>query len=566
MPITNIFFRLRKLIPLRFKVWLAANIPAITSVDRQIIKLKLKIRESQHLSTLITKTQKTLEETQTSTNEIKINVISLIKSKKSDISTKKTQSKNKNITFWTINLNNSQPKAFEIIVSGIPENEYICLLEEKDSFLPNALNFIASKIKDQDHPDLVYWDHITTIESEKSERTIQHNFKPGWSPDYLLGFNYIDRSALLKKSAINKAFRDLAPHNISAAIFSVFANESIKKKPRSILHIDEPIQTLHKIEANKEHNIQYDLELNIVKNILNGSAHVTRREPETREILFVTNRKITSTIIIPTRDGYKILKKCIDSILKSDTTKDDNILIINNESTCRKTLKYLNYLKENNIANVLDYPHPFNYSAINNFAAEQCNSDVLVLLNNDIEVISDNWLQALKANAIRPSVGCVGAKLYYPDGTIQHGGIIIGLGGVADHAFKNEKGNNKGYQFRLVTNQNYSAVTAACLAVRKKTFLDAGGLNKENLSVAFNDVDLCLKVEKQGLTNLWLSNVELKHHESKTRGYDAHPEKAARFLQEAAYMKKIWKTDHRKDIYYNKNLSKRNHFFSINYD
>lgn len=564
MPITNPLFRLRKLIPLRFKIWLISNIPAVASANRQIIKLKLKLNEPQQLSTLITKTQKTLEETPSSSNETKINIISLIKSGTNDKPTKKTQSQNKNIIFWTINLNSSQREAFEIIISDIPANEYICLLEEHDAFLPNALNFIASKIKNEDYPDLVYWDHITIIESKRSERIIQHNFKPGWSPDYLLGFNYIDKSALLKKSAINKAFTSLATHNISAAIFSVFADETIAKNPKSILHIDEPIQTLYK--ANREHNIQYDLELNIVKNILNGSADISRRDFETREISFLTNTKITSTIIIPTRDGYKILKKCIDSILKSDTTKDDNILIINNESTCRKTLKYLNSLKENNIANVLDYPHPFNYSAINNFAAKQCNSDVLVFLNNDIEVISNNWLQALKANAIRPSVGCVGAKLYYPDRTIQHGGVVIGLGGVADHAFKNEKGNNKGYQFRLVTNQNYSAVTAACLAVRKKIFLGVGGLNEENLSVAFNDIDLCLKIKNQGLTNLWLSNVELKHHESKTRGLDTQPEKAARFLREIEYMKQVWKTDVKKDPYYNKNLSKRNHFFSINYD
>ncbi len=198
---------------------------------------------------------------------------------------------------------------------------------------------------------------------------------------------------------------------------------------------------------------------------------------------------------------------------------------------------------------------PFNYSQINNYAVAHTDAEVIGLVNNDIEVISNNWLDEMVANAIRPEVGCVGAKLNYPNDTVQHAGVIIGLGGVAGHSHKHFDRDAVGYFGRLVVAQNLSAVTAACLLVRRDVFLSVDGLNEEKLAVAFNDVDFCLKVRQAGYLNVWTPFAELYHHESVSRGSDVTPDKIKRFMGEISYMKETWKTHKNADEYYNKNLS-----------
>lgn len=556
--------KLSQLLPIRFKVWLISHVPLLASYNRALIKRRINTTESSLIRELVAKTETMLAQQEYSQQKTVIHVLWLIDSKNSNPPTK-NKLEHKNIKHWFISPNNSPKITIEKVFSQIRVSEYFCfILNNDDAFLENALHFIIKKITENQLPELVYWDNIV---KNSAQKLVGHNFKPSWSPDYLVCFNYINRAAAIKKSIIDENFIKIAHKNILAAIYYLFLKNTAPQAQHKVLHIDEALQVLTDYQNVEIDKVRKEQEFQITKKILLDKAEINIKKNGIRSIKYnPPSRIITSTIIIPTRNGYGILKKCIDSIINSELQKNDNILVINNQSDCKKTIKYLNYLTVHKIATVLDYPHPFNYSSINNYAVKHCDTEVIVLLNNDIEVISKNWIVELKINAVRPGIGCVGAKLYYPDGTIQHGGVIIGIGGVADHAFKHEKGNSTGYQQRLITDQNYSAVTAACLAIKRETYIKVKGLNEKKLSVAFNDIDLCLKVKEEGLRNLWLSNVELIHHESKTRGYDTRPEKAARFLQEITYMKRVWKTDNKKDPCYNKNLSKKNHFFSINYD
>jgi len=206
---------------------------------------------------------------------------------------------------------------------------------------------------------------------------------------------------------------------------------------------------------------------------------------------------------------------------------------------------------------------PFNYSALNNAAAKLARGDVLGLLNNDLEVISPDWLLEMVSHAVRPNIGAVGAKLWYPNDTLQHGGVILGLGGVAGHAHHNILRGMFGYFGRAKVVQNFSAVTAACLLVRKSIYEEVGGLNEPNLQVAFNDVDFCLRVREAGYRNIWTPYAELYHHESATRGFEDTPEKQARFAKEVKYMRQRWGDLLLNDPAYSPNLTLDHGDFSL---
>jgi GT2 family glycosyltransferase len=260
------------------------------------------------------------------------------------------------------------------------------------------------------------------------------------------------------------------------------------------------------------------------------------------------------TLIIPTRDGRALLQQCIES-LKKTSYHPFEILVVDNQSRDRDALHYFDELESRGIGRVLKYDRPFNYSAINNFAVQHARGSVVGLLNNDVEVIDPGWLTEMVAQAIRPQVGAVGAKLYYADGTLQHAGVVTGLGGVAGHSHKHLFRDASGYFWRVHLPQNLSAVTGACLSIRREVYLQIGGLDEENLRVAFNDVDFCLRLEEAGYRNVWTPYAELFHHESKSRGIEDTPEKQARFKSEIDYMKARWGSRLLEDPHYSPNLT-----------
>ena len=269
------------------------------------------------------------------------------------------------------------------------------------------------------------------------------------------------------------------------------------------------------------------------------------------------------SIIIPFKDKSEFLKKCVNSILKRTEYEEYEIVLIDNQSEKEETFKYLDKIKENSGFRVLDFNKPFNFSAINNYAISKIDSEYLILMNNDIEVISPDWIESMLEFAQRKDVGAVGALLYYPNNTVQHAGIILGIKGIAGHSHLGVNKDSMGYFGRLKTIQNLSAVTAACLMTKKTIYNEVGGFD-ENYSHAFNDVDFCLKIRERGYMIVYTPYAELYHHESLSRGYEDTQEKQERFKEEIEYFKEKWSEILANgDPYYSPNLTLDREDFSI---
>jgi GT2 family glycosyltransferase len=259
------------------------------------------------------------------------------------------------------------------------------------------------------------------------------------------------------------------------------------------------------------------------------------------------------SIIIPTRDRAELLRQCIDSVQQKTTYPSYEIIVVDNGSTEEATLQYFAAIASDDVR-ILRDDSPFNFSALNNRAVGHATGEFVCLLNNDIEVITPDWLDELIGIAAQPGIGAVGARLWYPDDTIQHGGVILGIGGVAGHIHHGLRRGQTGYFDRAVLTQNLSAVTAACLVIRKAIYAEVGGLD-EQLAVAFNDIDFCAKVASAGYRNAWTPHAELYHHESASRGSDIAPEKLERFQREIRWMQNRWRDFLTSDPAYNPNLS-----------
>ncbi|MGB1557372.1 MAG: glycosyltransferase family 2 protein, partial [Oceanococcaceae bacterium] len=261
------------------------------------------------------------------------------------------------------------------------------------------------------------------------------------------------------------------------------------------------------------------------------------------------------SVVIPTRDRLDLLRVCVESLRqKTDYPGQIEIIVADNDSAEPATLAWLQQEQARGLR-VVPCPGAFNFSRIVNRGVAASQGDLVLLLNNDIEITQADWLREMVVHALRPEVGCVGAKLYYPDGRIQHAGVTIGLGNLAGHPMRFYPGEDPGYLYRLLCTQRYRAVTAACLLLRRELFDAVGGLDAEHLAVAFNDVDFCLRVEGLGLHNLWTPHARLIHHESVSRGVDDTPEKALRYAAESAYLQQTWGTAMQPDPYYHRLLT-----------
>jgi len=264
------------------------------------------------------------------------------------------------------------------------------------------------------------------------------------------------------------------------------------------------------------------------------------------------------SILIPTRDRAELLDTCISGIIDRTSYRNFEILVADNGSVEESTTRLFRKLKRSSNIKILSLPGPFNYSRLNNQAALEASGEVILLLNNDVDVISPEWLTEMVSHAIRPEVGAVGAKLFYKNGTIQHAGVVLGMGwpgGVAGHFGLGASRDDPGLFGSLALLRSVSAVTGACLAVRRELYDAVGGLDEKNLAVAFNDVDFCLRLRERGYRNVWTPFAELYHYESVSRGDDLSGEKLARFQTEIAYMRQRWGTALDEDPYWNPHLS-----------
>jgi GT2 family glycosyltransferase len=265
---------------------------------------------------------------------------------------------------------------------------------------------------------------------------------------------------------------------------------------------------------------------------------------------FIGSPKVS--IIIPTKDKVNTLKTCAESIMEKTDYENYEIIIVDNQSKEEETTRYYDKIKNNSRIKILEYSKPFNFSRINNFAVSQVDTEYILFLNNDTEVIASEWLTAMLEHAQRKGVGAVGAKLLYPNSTIQHAGVILtGVIRIAGHAHRHLPASNHGYAGRASIIQNFSAVTAACMLTKKSVFEEVGGFDEINLPVAYNDLDFCLKLRQKGYLIVYTPYAELYHHEYMSRGQEDTPEKLARALKELEYIRKTWGKVLENDPYYN---------------
>ena len=451
---------------------------------------------------------------------------------------------------------------------SLATGEFIGLLDHDDELSIDALYENVKLLNENPEADLIYSDE-DKIDIEGNRR--EPFFKADYSPDLLLSMNYICHFSLFRRSIIDDigGFRKGYEGSQDYDLILRFIE---KTKPEKIIHIPKILYHWRKIPGSlaaraeakgyssdtaKKALSDYLRRNNVQAKVIEGPLIGSYR------IKIAVRRNPRISIIIPFKDEVEVLERCVSSIAGKTNYKDYKIYLVNNRSEKEETFKYLDKIKDNPIFSLLDYNKPFNFSAINNYAVSQINSEYIVFLNNDTEVIAPEWLEAMLEFCQREDVGAVGALLYYPNNTVQHGGIIVGLGGVAGHSHKFSGKTSLGYFGRLKIIQNLSAVTAACLMTKKTVFEEVGGFD-ENCSYAFNDVDFCLKIRERGYLIVYTPYAELYHHESLSRGFENTPEKKERFKKEIEYFQRKWKEVLAKgDPYYNPNLTLDREDFSI---
>jgi glycosyltransferase involved in cell wall biosynthesis len=448
----------------------------------------------------------------------------------------------------------------------LAKGEFIALLDQDDMLSEQALYQVVAELNAFPETDIVYTDEdkiFPSVLSANGRRGDPH-FKSDWNPDLLYSQNYIShlgvyRAALVKSvGGFREGYEGSQDFDLLLRCLAARGEARVRHIPAVLYHWRvSPGSTASSTDEKSyatERGIKA-LEEHFRSRGIDGVTVKPARFATTYHVRFpLPDPPPKVSLIIPTRNQHEILRTCVDSIRSKTTYPNYEIVVVDNQSDDEASLQYLDEIQKSGVR-VLRYDRPFNYSAINNFAVDRVDGEVIGLLNNDIEVITPDWLTEMVSHAMRPDVGAVGAKLYYFGDTIQHGGVIVGICGVAGHSHKHRARDNAGYFRRLCVTQNLSAVTGACLVVRKDNYLRVGGLESEALTVAFNDVDFCLKLCEAGLRNVWTPHAELYHHESKSRGPEDSPEKVERFRREIEYMKSRWGDRLSHDPYYSPMLT-----------
>lgn len=450
--------------------------------------------------------------------------------------------------------------SIEEINEIIPKTKgaYIGFLMPNDRLLPYTLYEIARAIESEQNADLIYTDHDYIVRGIRKKPV----FKPDFSIDYLRSNNYIGRTLLFSRQIIEKI--GVVNIDYSVAWFWDYTLRACEMS-KHIVHIPDVLYSMGDAPSlNCEEEYRNVLEEHLERMGTPGKAYMDSKATGCFRIKYSLKKEPKVSIIIPNKDHVEDLDRCLMSIIKKQKYTNYEVLIVENNSENDETFAYYDKIKNKYpVVKILYWDKEFNYSAINNFAVDNAEGECILLLNNDTQMQHENNIQELVSNVMRPEVGIVGARLFYEDGTIQHAGVIMGYGGLADHAFCGRAGDDSGYGNRIITTSNLSAVTAACLMVRKEIYLQVGGL-EERLKIAFNDVDFCLKVRDAGYLVVYNPYVRLFHYESKSRGIEDTSEKVKRFEGEVAFAKEKWKGLIEKgDPYYNVNLTLGRKDFSI---
>jgi O-antigen biosynthesis protein len=443
---------------------------------------------------------------------------------------------------------------------ALATGDYIALLDHDDMLPRHALMMVVRYINRFPDASMFYSDEDKLTPQGKR---VSPYFKSDWNPELFLTQNMFShlgvyRSALVKAAGgFRRGFEGSQDHDLALRCAELISADKIIHIPHILYHwrisqgstagsgAEKPYAVLAGIKSVEEHLHRTHVDAT-VEQVADGLSllRVQYAVPEPAPMV---------SILIPTRDGVDLLRQCISSVCAKTTYRAYEIIIVDNGSEKQETLAYFDEIRGNQNMRIIRDDSPFNFSALNNRAAATARGEFLCLLNNDIEVISPDWLDEMVGIASQPGNGAVGAALWYPNDTLQHGGVLIGLGGVAGHMHGNLKRGHFGYFGRAAATQNLSAVTAACLVIRKSIYDEVGGLD-ERVAVAFNDVDFCLRVRDAGYRNVWTPHAELYHHESATRGSDMQPEKYERFVKEVRWMEDRWGETLAYDPAYNPNL------------
>ena len=426
--------------------------------------------------------------------------------------------------------------------------DYLLFVGTQAIFTDSSIARLQDAILDNSSAQLIYSDHDHNSPDNVARSPV---FKPQWNPALLRTGNYIGALLLLHKDRFAALNRIRDPHAPETA-YQILLETSRWVDRSKVVRIASPLYRIPLAQGEQPHlagffSTSKDADT-LQQHLLDINIEAQVSYEQSTGSLCVGYAPVKSSptveIIIPIRDQVVLLRNCIESIRSKTTYNNFTICIVDNNSQEIATANYLNELTRltEPSVRIIDYPGPFNYSAINNHAVSSSQVDIVVLLNNDTEVITPTWLSDLVTHARQPSVGCVGAQLLYPNNLVQHAGVIIGTRGVAGHAHRFFSVDDGGYLQRLKLTQNVSAVTAACLAIRRDVFDEVGGLDEVALTVAFNDIDLCLKVQQAGYYNVYTPQAKLYHYESISRGSDTNPEKAARFAREIVTMQQRWPT------------------------
>jgi GT2 family glycosyltransferase len=445
--------------------------------------------------------------------------------------------------------------------------DYICFLDHDDMLASQALNELVLAITST-QAKILYSDE--DLVSESGQRIVPH-FKSDWNPELLRAHNYITHLCCYER----KLLRGLGGMRLGcegAQDYDLILRASAVVDSSEIFHIPKILYHWRMVEGStalssgaKSYTTKAGLKAlrdYLTNNHIFADARLSGRDNFYTVKYSLPDKPLKVSIIIPTRDGMEVLRPCIETLVEKTTYDNYEIVILDNGSEKKETINFLSDLSKKSNVKIVRDDGEFNYSRINNIAVSYSDGELICLLNNDIEITDGNWLTEMVSIAIRKEVGCVGAMLLYPDGTIQHAGVILGLGGYAAHSHRNLDGSSPGYFCRVQIRQQLSAVTGACLVVRRSIYEKLGGLD-EAFQVAYNDVDFCLRAQALGYQNIYTPFASLIHHESKTRGEDTSIEKTKRFDKEKALLLKRWSSVINNDPFYNLNLTRSREDFSI---
>lgn len=450
---------------------------------------------------------------------------------------------------------------------------WVVLLDHDDVLAEHALLMVAEAARRFPAARLIYSDEDQL--GPDGERESPY-FKPDWNHDLCLSQNLVchlaafEHALLREVGGLRPGLEGAQDHDLVLRCVERLAPQQIRHIPHVLYHWRIHPDSTAGDASSKPYAVEAGRRA--IQDHLDRRGVPARAEAtgpgRYRVVYALPDPPPRVSIVIPTRNQVHLLRTCIESLTNLTDYPAYEVVLVDNGSDDAAAIAFIEGLRGRENFRVLHDPlQPFNYSVLNNRAVEQASGDVLVLMNNDIEIVEPGWLREMVSHAVRPEVGAVGARLLYPDRTVQHAGVVLGIGeiagGVASPAFKGLPGRAAGPGGRAKLIQSYSAVTAACLAVRKSLYTQVQGLEEQHLAVAYNDVDFCLKLREAGLRNVWTPHATLIHHESVSRGRDLQPGKLERLLGEAAHMRARWGAGLDDDPAYNPNMNRRTADFSL---